>query len=222
MLNRSPVSLAVAIAQRGRGAKCAKIFSDCGIMVQYIGLGHGTANSEIMDLLGLDEPEKDVVLGLTLSGNIHEAFHRLGEEMGFGERGTGIGFSLPVSSVNEGAAARIDLPKNYERSSADMQERFEMIVTVVDGGMTEIVMDSAKAAGARGGTVLKCRDMSPDNARKVFGVTIRQDREILMLVVPKTEKEGIMKAICAAVLDETGEHATAFSLAIDDVVGLHS
>lgn len=222
MTMRSPVSLAVAIAQRGKGEKCARIFAQCGIMVQYIGLAHGTANSEIMDYLGLDEPEKDLVLGLTLSENIYAAFDRLGDEMGFRGRGTGIGFSLPISSVNEGAAARIGLPQDYERSKGNMQERFELIATVVDGGMTDIVMDSAKAAGARGGTVMKCRDMSPDTARKVFGVTIRQDREMLMLVVPQRDKEKIMKAVCSTVLSETGEHATAFSLAIDDVVGLHA
>ena len=79
-----------------------------------------------------------------------------------------------------------------------MQERFELIVTVVDSGMTDIVMDAAKAAGARGGTVLKCRDMSPGGERRVFGVTVRQDKEVLMLVTPLRDKERIMKAIMMA------------------------
>jgi hypothetical protein len=49
-----------------KGDKAAKIFAECGIEVRYICLGHGTANSEIMDNLGLDEPEKDIVIGLSL------------------------------------------------------------------------------------------------------------------------------------------------------------
>ena len=217
---KSPVSFAVAIAQRGKGEKCAKIFSECGVNVQDIGLGHGTANTEIMDYLGLDEPEKDVILGLARTECIPDAFSRLGDEMGFMGRGTGIAFSVPVASMNAGVADRIGLTDSYERSKAMMEERFEMIITVIDGGMTDIVMDAAKAAGARGGTVLKCRDMSPDGERRVFGVTMRQDREILMLVVPQKDKEKIMKAICSTVLSETEQHATAFSVGIDDVVGL--
>ena len=101
-----------------------------------------------------------------------------------------------------------------------MEERFELIVTVVDGGMTDIVMDAAKEAGARGGTVVKCRDMSPDGERRVFGITMRQDREILMMVTPRRDKEKIMKTVCATVLHETGQQAMSFSLAIDDAVGL--
>lgn len=218
---KSPVSFAVAIAQRGKGEKAAKIFSECGITVQYIGLGHGTASSEIMDYLGLDEPEKDVVLGLALSSTVPDAFSRLGEEMGFLGSGTGIAFSLPVSSVNQGAADRINLPQEYERGEEKMSVRFEIIAVIVDKGLTDVVMDSAKAVGARGGTVLKCRDMSPDAERKVFGVTIRPDKEILMLVTTSKEKDAIMKAICSTVFTETEQRATAFSIPIDNVVGLH-
>ncbi|MGI6027842.1 MAG: hypothetical protein ACOX81_00345 [Candidatus Heteroscillospira sp.] len=219
-MNRPPISLAMAVTQRGVGEKCAQIFAECGVCVQYIGLGHGTANSEIMDYLGLDEPEKDVVLGLALTPCVPEAFTRLGDELGFMGRGTGVAFSVPVSSINSGTARRAGL-ENTERSSEPMQESFEMIVTVLDGGLTDIVMDSAKAAGARGGTVLKCRDMSPDAERRVFGVTVRPDKEILMMVVPRAGKDKIMKAICSTVLRETEREATCFSLPIDDVMGLH-
>ena len=219
-MNRSPMSFAVAIAQRGKGEKAAEIFSECGITIQYIGLGHGTANSEIMDYLGLDEPEKDVVMGVCLTDCVAEAFSRLGDEMGFMGRGTGIAFSIPISSASSDTAERAGLKENYERSSAKVEEKFEMIAVVVGGDMADIAMDSAKAAGARGGTIVRCRDMSPDSERRVFGVTVRQDMEILMLITPQKDKDRIMKAICDTVFTETEQPAVAFSLAIDDVVGL--
>ena len=37
-------------------------------------LGHGTASAEVMDYLGLDEPEKDIVLSLV---RIDGAEHRM-------------------------------------------------------------------------------------------------------------------------------------------------
>lgn len=219
-MNKSPMSFTVAIAQRGKGEKAAAIFGECGINVLYIGLGHGTANSEIMDYLGLDEPEKDIVFGVCLTDCVSEAFSRLGDEMGFMGRGTGIAFSLPVTSATQGTAERVGLTTDTERSGVPMDERFEMIVVFVDKGMTDIAMDSAKAAGARGGTILKCRDMNPDSERRVFGVTVHRDMEMLMLITPKKDKDRIMKAICDTVYSETEQHAVAFSAVIDDVVGL--
>jgi hypothetical protein len=219
-MTRSPLSFAVAIAQRRHGERLAKIFAECGVAVQYIGLGHGTASSEIMDYLGLDEPEKDVVLGLALTESIPETFSRLGEEMGFMGRGTGVAFSLPVSSATAATAERAGLTEQHERSDAPMEERFELIITVVDANMTEVAMDAARAAGARGGTVMKCRDMSPDGTRRVFGVTVHSDKEVLLLVTPRKDKEKIMQAVCAVILKETEQQATAFSIPIDDAVGL--
>ncbi|MGE4353931.1 MAG: hypothetical protein AB7D36_07600 [Oscillospiraceae bacterium] len=218
---KSPISWIIAIAQRGKGKKVAKIFGESGINVRHICLGHGTANSEIMDYLGLDEPEKDVVLGLSLNDCVCEAFSRLADEMGFLRSGMGIAFSIPVTSINQAAAEKIDLQTDTERSCKGMEEKFELVVVYVDKGMTDIVMDSAKAAGARGGTVVRGRAVGETGERHVFGVTLQQEKEILMMVMPKKDKEEIMKAVCATVRDETGSETVAFSVPIDDVVGIH-
>ena len=217
---KTPVSWVIAITQRGKGNKVSKIFEQSGISVQYICMGHGTANSEIMDYLGLDEPEKDILIGFSLCGCVSEAFSRLADEMGFLNSGMGIAFSMPVTSINQGAAERINLSPEQERSCKRVDEKFELIVVFVDKGMTDVVMDSAKAAGARGGTVIRCRDVSEAGERRVFGVSVQQEKEILMLVTPKKDKERIMKAVCATVCDETNQHTVAFSVPIEDTVGI--
>ena len=41
------------------------------------------------------------------------------------------------------------------------------------------------------------------------------------MLVRAEMRQDVMKAICAAVLNETGEHALTFSLPVSDVIGLH-
>ena len=66
----------VTIVDRGRGSAVAQVYQKHQVAVQLITHGHGTASSKIMDILGLDEPEKDIVLSLVpgaLSADIFRA-----------------------------------------------------------------------------------------------------------------------------------------------------
>ena len=65
-MNRTPSSVRClfAIVDRGQGETVAAELRRRHILVQLVLLGHGTASAEVMDLLGLDEPEKDLVMAL--------------------------------------------------------------------------------------------------------------------------------------------------------------
>lgn len=96
----------------------------------------------------------------------------------------------------------------------------DLILAVVDSESSDLAFDAAKEAGCRGGTVLKSRQVSAAQARKVFGITIQPEKEILMILVPRQDKQAILKAICNKVLQSTGEYVTAFALPVTDVMGL--
>ena len=96
----------------------------------------------------------------------------------------------------------------------------EMILTMVDSGSTDVVVAAAKAVGAHGGTVLKAREVAAEDQKKIFGITVQPEKELILMLVPADIKKDIFKAVCAAVLEQTGEHAQAFSLPVSDTVGL--
>ena len=50
--------------KQGAGNRAASIFHTYNHEILLAVRGHGTASSAVMDCLGLDEPEKDLVLGL--------------------------------------------------------------------------------------------------------------------------------------------------------------
>ena len=56
------IKLMVTIVDRGRSSKAVDLFKAAGLPFHYACLGHGTANSDILDYLGLGETQKDVLL----------------------------------------------------------------------------------------------------------------------------------------------------------------
>ena len=73
--NPSPVKCLVTILDRGMGETAIDVLNPIYKTEYMIILGKGTAGSEIMDYLGLDEPEKDVLITLfpPPSGAAHPA-----------------------------------------------------------------------------------------------------------------------------------------------------
>ena len=61
--------------------------------------------------------------------------------------------------------------------------KFELIVTIVNKGFAEDVVDAAKEAGAEGGTILKGRGTGIHENGKLFGMTIEPEKEIILSAV---------------------------------------
>ena len=97
---------------------------------------------------------------------------------------------------------------------------YELIVSVMDADLSTPVMEAARKAGCHGGTLIKAREMGSDQGKKLFGLTLSQEKSILLILTPVPKKQPILRAICETVLRETGEHAIAFSLPVDGVEGI--
>ncbi len=101
-----------------------------------------------------------------------------------------------------------------------MKSEYELILCIVNAGFAETVMDAAYAYGARGGTVIQARGTANKEAEKYFRITIQPEKEILMLVVPAKIKDDILHALYRSVGLNSPGHGIAFSLPVDNVLGL--
>lgn len=99
---------------------------------------------------------------------------------------------------------------------------YEMIMCIVDSGFSELVMDAAKEVGARGGTVIHARGTANKEAEKFFNISIQPDKEIVMILVPVEIKDAVLHALYRSAGLKTEGHGIAFSLPVDDVVGISS
>ncbi len=81
-------------------------------------------------------------------------------------------------------------------------------------------MDAAKACGAGGGTVIHARGTAGAEAEKMFNITIQPDKEIVMIIVDRESRDGILHALYQSVGLNTPGQGIAFALPVDKVVGL--
>ena len=99
-------------------------------------------------------------------------------------------------------------------------ENYEVIFAVVNAGFAEEAMDVAREQGARGGTILHARGVAKEKEAAFFGITIHADKEILMLVVEKGSRDGILNALYQSMGMDKQSQGIIFSLPVSDVAGL--
>ena len=96
----------------------------------------------------------------------------------------------------------------------------ELIICIVNNGFSDTVMEAAKDAGARGGTVLNARGTANKEAESFFHIAIQPEKEVVMILVPLNVKDAVLHALYEkAGLDTMGQ-GIAFALPVDNVVGL--
>ncbi len=97
---------------------------------------------------------------------------------------------------------------------------FDLIVTIVNKGFAEEVVDAAKKAGAEGGTIINGRGTGIHENMKLFGVLIEPEKEIVLTIIDRTKSENVLIAIRNAVdLNKPGM-GVAFVLEIEKTVGI--
>ena len=100
------------------------------------------------------------------------------------------------------------------------QYKHEVIMCIVNSGFSEAVMEAAREFGARGGTVIRARGTANAEAESIFNIAIQPEKEIVMILVDTKIKNDILHALYKAVGLQTPGQGIAFSMPVDDVVGL--
>ena len=100
--------------------------------------------------------------------------------------------------------------------------KYELIVTIVNQGFADSVMDAARACGARGGTILNARGTARQEAENKFDILIHPEKEIVLIVARTDIKDAILHAIYKEVGLDTPGQGIAFSTPVDDTVGVET
>ena len=152
--------------------KAAGMFKEGNVPTEYIFHGQGTATSEIMDMLGLDGVDKNILMGMLPKPFADEMLKKLRKSLHLGMPNTGIAFTLILSG---GSGYLIQLMEGLEpeekknvaeRNEGDMAD-YSLIMTIVNQGFSEEVMNAARPRGASGGTVFHSRRIGNEEAMKL-------------------------------------------------------
>ncbi len=214
--------LLVAILDKGRALGAAGL---CGQCVPHTILpARGTANSELLDYLGLARNAKEVLLVLLAPDAGGTVLQNLAQKLELQRPGHGIALTVPLSGVSSRAmqlAQQGAATTTQTGGQKTMKEKphYDLVLAVVNEGMTDLAVDAAHAAGARGGTLLHGR--STGDATGFLGVALPPEREVVAIVVQSSQRRAVLGAINQAAGLASPAQGLVFSVPVDEVEGLH-
>ena len=226
--NIVPIHAVAAVVDAAQCEKAVRMCQAGGALFNFVSLCHGTARTEVLDLLGLGETKKGTVMCLVPSGLVPRLLSCLADGLQMRYPGKGIAFAVPLSSIN-GKLYRAVTAWSENAAPEDGKERtqveetrgkYEVVVTVINHGYTNLVMDAARQVGARGGTVLNARGIAREEVEQFLGVSVQAEKEVVFMVVPREARLDVMKAISETAGLKTPGKGIVFSLPVSDASGL--
>lgn len=195
---------------------------------QYQFRGQGTASSEILSLCGLGETTKALSLSLIPRWAARGLLKALGRELQLKRRGAGIAVTVPVSGLPGGVLRLLEgqMPvvgaekEKKEGQTLTEQSEYTMILAAVNQGFSDEVMDTAKAAGATGGTILRGRRRGMEDAVRFWGVSLQEEQELLVIVTTREKKREILTALHRNHGPKTPAQGIVLSVPVESAVGL--
>ncbi|MBE6598455.1 MAG: P-II family nitrogen regulator [Ruminococcaceae bacterium] len=183
--------------------------------------GHGTATKSMRDLLGLEFNEKRVVITVCDEKKTEEYIKAQRLHLYIDAPGNGIVCAVPIKSVGGGRTLAYLGGDKEQKVAPKIDYRYELILAIANEGCTDIVMDAARASGARGGTVLHGKGTGAKNAENFFKVNIASEKEMIVIVAPTEQKSEIMRSVIQSAGPGTEAGAIVFSLPVTEVAGFN-
>ena len=184
-------------------------------------LCNGTASDTVLDFLGIEKTEKIMFETIIKDEQVGDIVKGLIYEMNINAAGNGIAVFIPVEGVGGMSSLKYfagDVSVEKKENIMD-KKSIVLIITIVDKGFTDTVMDAARSAGASGGTVVKAKGTGAEIA-KFFGVSISEEKEMIYIVAKHDNRDDIMRAIMEKAGRDTDAHGVIFSIPVDGVVGI--
>ena len=218
--------LLCAIVKREQDEQLSAFFQAHDINTVTTLLCQGTAGKKLLNLLGLEETEKTLYYVMTTRPRAKRLMTAMIHEMGLELPGHGVTFMVPLGSI--GGASSLDyFTHGQDIILGEVKEMpktflYELIIAIANRGHVDSVMDAARSAGALGGTVLHAKGTNPFGENRFFGMSIADEKEMILILTAANQKTSIMRAI----MDKAGVHSSAhtvmFTLPVESVAGLRS
>ena len=200
------VELIWLIVNYGLGSKIIKSAKQYGVTGGTITRGKGTANSRLLDFIGLSDIRKEVVYMVGEKDIAYQALEELNKEYEFYKPNHGIAFTTSICGVIGTKSIRCESNESNNVERGVDETMYHMITTIVDRGKAEEVITAANRAGARGGTVINARGSGIHETTKLFAMDIEPEKEMVVILCEKDMTEAIVSSIRNELqIDEPGK-----------------
>ncbi|HPO77985.1 P-II family nitrogen regulator [Thermoclostridium caenicola] len=200
--------------------KCIHLAREKGICGGIITLGRGTVKSSVLHLLGIKSQKKEIISFLLEKEQTKEMLDFFTAELQLHEPGHGIAFTTPVVMAGCRPGKTQESGNTEQAMKEEGMRMYKKLTVVVDRGMGEDVMEIARKAGVRGGTIMHGRAAGAEYTEKLFGMEIEPEKELVLILIPDELVEKVADALYQELhLEEPGK-GILFVEPVVDVRGL--
>jgi len=174
--------------------KVLKIIKSHGAWGGIVILGRGTIKNKLHQFFELTDIRKKIIMFAGPAEVCDAAMKDLYETLHMKKANHGIVFCTELTGiVNSKGIYKSSNELNKLQSKEPSM--YTKILTTVDKGKAESVMDAAISAGARGGTIINARGAGINQTSIVFSMEIEPEKELVLILAKDDIVDDIVKAI---------------------------
>jgi nitrogen regulatory protein PII len=107
-----------------------------------------------------------------------------------------------------------------DSTSGATKKRSDLIISILNQGYSDDFMAAARDAGAGGGTILSARGSAKQSQIKFFGISVQDEKEIILILSTNEKKNAIMEACSQKFGIQSDAQGVIFSVPVGDVQGI--
>ena len=194
------IMMVFSIITRGKGKKYVESLTKNGMGFHMIANGIGTAPSEMMDIFGLGTNDKDIVITLAPENILNPYLVDMNRGIDGSYEYGGLMMCVRLSAISRLGSELVNrtskgIDTKGGKNRVKNTEKHQLILVSVNQGYTDAVMQTARQAGAMGGTVMRAR-LSESSMMEQFGESaVQSEREIITIFAPLGTASKIMEDI---------------------------
>ncbi len=213
----------IVITKRAFSEAYLDFFAEHGVKNVLATQCRGSAGHKILEYMALEDCEKILLSAFVPVDKLHDIKKGIINELNLNDSGNGIALTVPIDCIGGKSALKYFAGDAALPEEDTMQEaKYSLIITVVNQGFADTVMDAARAENARGGTILNAKGTGAGFTEKFFGVTITEEKEMIYIVAKREQRDAIIRAIMQHAGANTPAMGAVFALPVDSVEGVRS
>ncbi len=183
--------------------------------------GRGTATKRLLDRLGVENKPKCVIFSAAGETSTQRLMQAVRRKLFIDAPGNGISVAVPIKSIGGTKTLEYMQGKDADyKTPAQSEYDTELILAIANEGFSDTVMDAAREAGARGGTILHAKGTAKGQEDKFYNFTLSDEKEMILIVTSTEDKAAIMRAILKQCGPSSEAGAITFSLPVSAAMGL--
>lgn len=187
---------------------------DSGATIMY---GKGTRPGRLLDLLGLSEIRREILLSVNPASKCLDIGREIRKEFHLDRKGEGIAFTIPLQQVI--GTHHLELSERPAEEAPVKECKYVALCCILDAGQSDEAIEVANRAGAAGATVLKAKGLAELDPQ-LYGFEIEAEKDLILMVLPQKNLPDVEEALFKEFELHRENKGILYSYPLSHVIGL--